>query len=51
MLRVVGAAKRYRGPMKAADEVDPDKGTAFSACATRWIGQSMGRKPTNKEDG
>jgi DNA-directed RNA polymerase sigma subunit (sigma70/sigma32) len=66
LLRVVGAAKRPRGrrlsiedltreggisPMKAVDKFEPDKGSAFSARATWWTRQSVGRKPTSKEEG
>lgn len=66
LLRVVGAAKRYRGPKlsiedltqetgvgptKAVDKFDPDKGYGLSAYATWWIRLPVGRKPTEKEDG
>ncbi len=66
LLRVVSAAKSYRGPrrsiedltqeggigpMKAVDEFDPDKGDRLCMRTTWWMGQSMGREPTSKEEG
>ncbi len=66
LLCVVSAAKSYRGPrlsiedltreggigpMKAVDEFDPDKGDRSCIRATWWTGQSVGRKPTGKEEG
>ena len=66
LLRVVSAAKIYRGPrlsiedltreggtgpMQAVDKFDPDKGDRLCIRATWWTGQAMGRKPTSKEEG
>jgi DNA-directed RNA polymerase sigma subunit (sigma70/sigma32) len=66
LLCVVSTAKSYRGPrlsiehltreggidlMKAVDEFDPDKGDRLCIRATWWIGQSVGRKPTGREEG
>ena len=66
LLRAVSAAQSYRGPrlsiedlaqeggtnpMKAVDKFGPDKNDRWCIRATWWIGQSMGRKPTSKEDG
>ena len=39
------------GPTKAVDKFDPDKGYGLSACATWWMRQPVGRKPTGKEEG
>ncbi len=66
LLCVVSAAKKNRGPKlsiedltqegsvgptKAVKKFDFDKGYRLSACATWWIRQRVGRKPTGKEDG
>ncbi len=66
LLCVVSTAKSYRGPrlsiedltreggigpMRAVDEVDPGKGDRLCIRATWWTGQSVGRKPTGKEEG
>ena len=66
LLLAVSAAQSYRGPrlsiedltqegginpMKAVDKFGPDQGDRWCIRATWWIEQSMGRKPTSKEDG
>ena len=65
-LRVVGAAKSYRGPrlsiddliqeggigpIKAVDKFDPDRGDRLCMRATWWTRQPVGRKPMSKEEG
>lgn len=36
--------------MKAVDKFDADEGDRLCIRATWWIEQSMGRKPTSKEE-